>query len=189
MPHRGQGIGREQGAHPFPEQAFASQLGPHRLKQGTTALLRLIDEKCQHHHEGKHPGEMLRAMPIVVCKVVALVFQGIERLVFDFPPGAAPAHEVIDMPLVHPDVSHPAEVLDLLVMRLPILNEIDVHSSVGGVEGHLIDKPEAMHQARGAVVPRIMGDTARAVRSLDLLEQPGMIPGFHPKDIVQMVGV
>ena len=44
-----------------------------------------------------------------------------------------------------------------------------------------------MHQTRGAVVPRIMGDTAGVVRCLDVLEQPGMVPGFDPEDIVEIV--
>jgi len=33
---------------------------------------------------------MLLAMPVVVLKVIALVFQGIEGLVFDLPPGSPP---------------------------------------------------------------------------------------------------
>src|SRR5918912_390712 len=65
---------------------------------------------------------MLGAMAIIVFKMVALIFQCIERLIFDLPPSAAPAHEAIDIALTHSDVGHPTEVLDLrrLHWRKPI---------------------------------------------------------------------
>ena len=119
LAHGRQGIVIKQGSHPLPQQAFAAQLCPDRLEQRTTQLLGLVHQKRQHHQHGKHHGEMLLAMPVVVLKVIALVFQRIERLVFDLPPGASPPHEVKDVARAHAQVRHPTEVLDLVLRPSP----------------------------------------------------------------------
>src|SRR5215471_7396226 len=113
LPHGCQGIRIEQRAHPLPQQALTAQLCPHRLEQGATQLLGLVDQERQHHEHGKHDRQMLLAMAVVVLKVIALVFERIEGLVFDFPPGSPPSHEMIHIALTHADVGHPAPVLDL----------------------------------------------------------------------------
>jgi hypothetical protein len=59
---------------------------------------------------------------------------------------------VKDVALAHPQVRHPTEVLHLIAAMLPILDKIDAHIGVGGIEGDLVDKAKAMPQARGAVV-------------------------------------
>src|SRR5881628_155252 len=84
--HRIKLVGIEQGAHALPQQTFAAQLGPDGLKQGTTELLGLVHQERQHHQHGKHDRKMLLAMSVVMLKVIALVFQRIEGLVFDLPP-------------------------------------------------------------------------------------------------------
>ena len=73
----------EHRSHPLPQQPLAAQLRPHRPKQGTTELLRLIDQKRQHHQHGKHHREMLLAMSVVVLEVVALILQRVERFIFN----------------------------------------------------------------------------------------------------------
>ena len=92
---------------------------PHRLEQGTAQLLGLIHQKRQHHHHGKHHREILLAMTVVVLKVIALIFQRIEGLIFDLPPRPPTAHEGIDIAFAHPQVSHPTEVLDLVLRPSP----------------------------------------------------------------------
>ena len=67
-------------------------------------------------------------MTVIVLKVVALIFQRIERLIFNLPPGASSPHEVKDVARAHPQVRHPAEVLDLAGAPLPVLDEIDPYS-------------------------------------------------------------
>jgi len=95
-------------------------------------------------------------MTVIVFKIVALIFQGIKRLIFNLPPGPTTPHEVKDIALVHPQVCHPAEVLDLGITNLPVLDEIDPHICVQCIERHVIDKPKPMHQSRGTVVPFII---------------------------------
>src|SRR5712671_4850741 len=77
LAHGRKGIVVKQGSHPLPEQALAAQLCPDSLEQGATQLLGLVYQERQHHQEGKHHSKMLLAMPVVVRKVVALVFQRI----------------------------------------------------------------------------------------------------------------
>ena len=73
--------------------------------------------------------------------------------------------------------------------NLPILDEIDPHVWVRGIERHVIDKAEAMDHPCGAVVSLIRGDTAGVLRGLHLLEQIGMIAFFDTQDVVQTVRV
>ena len=74
LPHRIEAIIIEQRSHPLPQQPLTAKLRPHRPKQGTTALLGLIHSKRQQHQQSKHDREILLAVPVVVLKVVALVF-------------------------------------------------------------------------------------------------------------------
>src|SRR6266851_1572641 len=67
-------------------------------------------------------------MAVVVLKVVALIFQRIERLIFHLPPRPATAHEFIDVPRTHPYVRHPTEVLDRVLADLPILHRLKMDS-------------------------------------------------------------
>ena len=95
MPHGLQGISVKVGSHLFPQQAFAAPLSPGRLEQRTTQLLHLIHRKRQHHQRGKHHGEVLIAVAEIVLEMLALIFQRIERRIFDAPASPCPLHEPI----------------------------------------------------------------------------------------------
>src|SRR5258706_6247671 len=90
---------------------------------------------------------------VIVFKVVALIFQRIERLIFNLPSGSSTPHEVKDVALAHPQVRHPTEVLDLVSADFPVLNEIDAHVRVRSIERHIIDKAKPLHKTRIAVLP------------------------------------
>jgi hypothetical protein len=187
LAHGHQGLGIKQCAHPLPQQALAPKLQPDRSEQGTTQLLRLVHQERQHHQHGKHYRQMLLAMPIVVLKVIALVFQRVEGLIFDLPPGSPTPHEVKDIPFGHSQVGDPAEVLDLVLAHLPVLDKIDPHLYVRRIEGNVIAKTKPMHQPCGAVVPFIRGDAPSVLCGLDLLEHIGMIACCHPEARVESV--
>src|SRR5215468_3659784 len=123
-------------------------------------------------------------MAIVVLKVIALIFQRIERLIFSLPPRSSTAHELIDVPLAHAQVRHPAAVLDLVRAYFPILDAMDSHGRSRGMERHLVDKAKPMHHTRGAVMPLIKGHALACLSSLHLLEQRGMSAFFHSENIV-----
>ena len=128
-------------------------------------------------------------MTIMVCEVVALIFERIERLMFNLPPRSSTPHEVKDVARAHPEVCDPTEVLDLVSSDLPVLNEIHPHVRVRGVERHVIDKAKPMHNMRSAVMTLIIRHVTSVVRCLHLLKQIGMIALFHPENIVQLVVV
>ena len=74
-------------------------------------------------------------MSVVVLKVIALVFQGIEGFVFDLPPGSSPPHEVKDSTPAHPQVGDPTEVLDLIRTYLPVLIKLTRTSTFEALSG------------------------------------------------------
>src|SRR3984893_9426930 len=128
-------------------------------------------------------------MAVVVLKVIALIFQRIERLIFDLPPRPATAHEGINVAFTHPYVCHPTEVLHLLIAYFPVLDDIDPYVRLRSIEWHVIDKAKAMYETRSPLVPLRRGDAASLCGGLDLLEQIGMIPFFDPQDIAEVVVV
>ena len=128
-------------------------------------------------------------MTIVVLKVIALIFQRIERLIFDLPPRPATAHQGIDGARAHPQVRHPTKMLHLGSAKLPVLDKIDSHVRVRGIERHVIDKAKAMPKTRAPVLSLVIGYAPGVLRRLDLLEQKGMIALFDPEDVVQIMGV
>src|SRR5438132_13595182 len=132
---------------------------------------------------------MLHTMPIIMLKVVALIFQCLARLIVDLPPGSSTSHEVKDSALPHPQVRHPTDMWDLITALLPVLNKIDAHIGVGSMQGDLVDKAKAMHKPRGAVVSLIVGHASRVLCRLHLLEQIGMIAVFAPQDRVEFIPI
>jgi hypothetical protein len=132
---------------------------------------------------------MLMAMPIGVFKVIALIFQRVKRLIFHLPPRSSTPHELKDVARVHAEVRDPTEVLHLVIAHLPVLDEIDPHVWVGGIEGDIIDKAKPMDHMRRAVVPLIIGHTPGVLCCLYVLEQRGMIAFLDTQDAVQTVGL
>src|SRR6266446_6071927 len=126
-------------------------------------------------------------MAVVVLKVRALIFQRIERLIFNLPPRPASTHEPIDITLAHPQVRYPTEVLDLVLATLPILDDIDPYVRSRGIERYVVHKAKPMHHPRGAVMPVVIRHAPSLFGHLHLLEQRGMIAFFNPEDIVTTV--
>ena len=60
-------------------------------------MLNLVNKESQHHEQDKHLAEMLLAQAEVVAELVSLVLQGVECLVFYFPPGTGTAHKLVDI--------------------------------------------------------------------------------------------
>ena len=135
-----------------PTTAACAEFCPDGSEQRAAQLLRLVDQKCQPPRHGKRHGEMLLAMAVVVLKVVAWIFQGIECRIFNLPPSTSTSHQAINSALAHPQVCYPAKVLGLPIAYLPILNKIDPHVRVRGLERHIVDKAKPMHHPSGAVM-------------------------------------
>ena len=122
--HSRKGIVRKQCSPALPEPALAAQPRPHRLEHGATQLLALLHHARQHQECGKHHRAILRAMPVVVLKVLALILQCITRLVCHFPARPTTPHAGRHVALAHPQVRHPADVLDLVSAYCSGLNKL-----------------------------------------------------------------
>jgi hypothetical protein len=93
------------------------------------------------------------------------------------------------MPFGYSQVGDPAEVVDLVLAYLPVLDKIDPYLRVRRIEGDVIEKAKPMDQPCGAVGALICGNAPGLLRSLACLEQSGMIAGFDTQDVVQPLGV
>ena len=68
-------------------------------------------------------------MTEVMFEMVALIFKGVEGLVFNFPAGAAGLDQLNDVLFTHPLVGYPTVVIgDLLVHCEPVLKKIELIS-------------------------------------------------------------
>src|SRR5262249_18034275 len=101
------------------------------------------------------------------------------------PPRPATSHEVVHVPRADAQVGHSTKVLHLVLTHFLILDEIDSHVSVRGIECHVIHKAEAMDHTRSTVVALIGGYQPGLLGRLYLLEQIRMITVFHAENIVQ----
>ena len=75
----------------LPQVPFCPFLRQRRLEQPAAHLLSLIDQKGQHHQDGEHRAQVLLAEAKVVLKMVALVLERVEGLIFYLPAGPGPA--------------------------------------------------------------------------------------------------
>jgi len=100
-----------------------------------------------------------------------------------------PPHELIPVALAHAYIGHPPEVLNLLLTDLPVLDAIDLHGRVGGIEGHLMEKAQAVDYLGGTIVPLIIRDASSLLGGLALLEHLAMLTLFHPQDRPEVVGM
>src|SRR5215831_16694061 len=132
---------------------------------------------------------MLVAVAEIVLEVVALIFQCIERLVFDAPTGSGPLHEPVNRALVQPQVGDPAEVLGFAFGRFPALYEVDAQCGVGGIEGPITDKAKAMVDALFGVVTLVIGDAASLLGLCDLLEQKRMVTFFDAQQVMDVMAL
>jgi len=184
LPHRLQGIIIKQRPHALPPQPLAAAFCPDGSEPRTAPLWRLVDHKRPPPHQGKPHGELLLAMAVGVLTVVALIFQGIARLIVNLPPRTATSHQAIHSALAHPQVCYPAQVLGLPMASLPIRNTIDPHVRVRGIERHLVDQAQPLPHPSGAVMALILRDAPSVLGCLPLGEEMGMIAFCDTENIM-----
>jgi hypothetical protein len=188
-PHGLKGSGLAQRSPPLPQQAFAPQLGPDRLQQGTTALLGLLHPKRQPHPHGQHHSQMWLAMAVMVFTVVAVVVEGLTRLMFHLPSRSSPAHEAIPVACAHAHVRDPTARLDVVSAQLPGLDAIAPHICVRCSAGHVIDQAKPMDKTRDVVVPLSIAPASGVLGGLHLLAQSGVLTCCDPEKIPPMMGL
>ena len=60
---------------------------------GSIVVVPGLPKKSQQHHHRQHHRQIFLAVAVIVFKVVALVFKGIECFVFNLPAGTPAAHQ------------------------------------------------------------------------------------------------
>ena len=100
----------------------------------------LMDVESQKIQKEKHHRQMLFAVTEIVFNVIALIFEGVEGLVFDFPTASACLDQLDDVIGVHRDIGHPGvSVGHLATDDNLIIEKVHVIGFFASVNGYLID--------------------------------------------------
>jgi len=126
-------------AHLFLESFLGSGFFENGLEKGAAELLGLIDQEGEQHDLHKDHAEVLLSEAVVVLEVVALVFQGVEGLIFDFPSGATGPHDAIGIGLGDGNVGDPGESDHVIARHLPVFEEVDPDVLVGCIDGESVE--------------------------------------------------
>jgi hypothetical protein len=126
-------------------------------------------------------------MPKIVLEMVALIFQRIERLILDPPPRSTTPHELIHRAFVDPQVRHPAEMLDLVLVPLPALQEVDEQVCIGLIERHITHKPKPVAQPRLGIVPIVIAHPSGSLSRRHVRKQGGMVAFLDPQKVMHLV--
>ena len=129
------------GSDIFPKHPFATRFFACRAKHGTGDLLNLVDEEGEHHEGDKDHAQEGLSKPIVVFKIVALVFEGIDGFILYFPAGAPSSHDLIGVAAGDLKIGDPREIFALLILALPVFEDVDAKVLVALVEGDIVKEP------------------------------------------------
>ena len=134
----------------FPKESLGLPFFPGCLEKWAAQLLKLVNQKGQHHEQDEHLTEMLLAQAEVVAEPVSLVLQGIERLVLYFPPGTGAAHKLVDIFFGDVQIRNPAKMLLFagFCVDLPIFDKGYTLILVRFVERGMIHNAETMGYER-----------------------------------------
>jgi len=81
---------REERSHMLPHPFLAAFLLPDSPEEGTGKLEYVIDQKGEHHEQGKDDRYVLLSMPILMLTLRALIFERLIGLMFDLPSCSPP---------------------------------------------------------------------------------------------------
>ena len=174
----------------IPEGALAPRPLPGGLKQGRTELLGLVDQKGQHHQHHKHFAQVFFAETEVVFEVIALIFQGVECFVLDFPATATPSHQDVGVIRGNRKVGYPGKVLSLagLGVVLFVEQQINFQIQMGLIERGLVEKPESMRDILVfGIFPTEGGRGPLLERLRHIVEQQRVIARFGSQDEMHVV--
>ena len=74
-------------------------------------LCDLACQKSQHRQQGKVGGQVFFAVAVIVLQVVALVFEGVERFVLDFPTRTCYGYHFLYIILAYGQIGDPTTVV------------------------------------------------------------------------------
>ena len=121
-------------------------------------------------------------MAEVVLDMIALIFERVEGLVFDFPAGAAALHQLAHIVFTDRDVAHPTVVIgDFLTHRQPVLKEIELIGIAAAIERHLVE-PAASVPAALSIGKLQAAPFPQATELINPFKQQLVIRGFGHQD-------
>src|SRR5918992_831179 len=126
-------------------------------------------------------------MTKIVLKLVALVFQRVERLIFNAPAGSTTPHDLVHRAFGQAKVSYPTEMLHFVAVPLPALQKVDPHIGVGLIERQVTGKAKAMAQTTLGIIAIIIAYLARLLSRRHLREPIPMIAFFDPQNVMAIV--
>src|SRR6516225_10666915 len=94
--HRLKNQGAEKASYRGPEFYLRAQPLMQATKEATTPLSDLIYSKRQEHQQRQNRRQMPSAVPVIMFKMVALIFKRVESFVLDLPPRSTTAHHGFD---------------------------------------------------------------------------------------------
>jgi hypothetical protein len=172
----------------FPEVSLAAGFLPCRSKERTRHLLYLIRQESEEHEHHKDHAQVFPAQSVVVLEVVSLVLEGVEGLVLHLPPGAACAHDGVNVFTGEGEVRNPAEVLCAAGALFPVLQDIDQKIPVGRIEGHRVHKPKEMaHLGVFGIRDIVFNGIAFFDGLVETCGKVGVISLLESEDIVESV--
>ena len=119
-------------------------------------------------------------MAKIVFEVVPLVFQCIERLIFNAPAGSTTPHDLVHGAFGEAQVGHPTEMLYLVAVPLPALQKVDPTVGIGLIERQVTDEAKAMAQPALGIIAIVIAHLARLLSRRYLREQIPVISFFDP---------
>lgn len=171
------------GSDIFPKLPFATRFFACRAKHGTRDLLNLVDEEGEHHGGDKDHAQELLSKPIVVFEVVALVFEGVDGFILHFPTGAPSSHDLIGVAAGDLKIGDPREIFAVIILPLPVFEDVDANILIGLVEGNIMEEPKEMVDARIFLVGHFMFGGFPFVQCfLDVIEKEIMIALLDSKN-------
>ncbi len=139
-------------AYSFPQRLLASYFFSGSLKEWTAKLLNLIHEKRQYHQMHEDRTEVFLTQSVIVAEIIALIFKGVEGLIFDSPSRATTTHDLCNIVQGDFKVRHPTEALEdnrLLTHHLPVFKKIDLEIVLAGfIKWYGVDKSKTMRFVR-----------------------------------------
>ncbi len=167
----------------FPKLPFATRFFACRAKHGTGDLLNLVDEEGEHHEGDKNHAQKLLSKPIVVFEIVALVFESVDGFIFYFPAGAPSFHDFIGVAAGDLKIGDPREIFALIILALPVFEDVDAKVLIGLVEGDIVEEPKAMEDARVLLIDHFMFDGFPFAQCLvDVIEKMLMVALLDPEN-------
>ena len=175
-------------ANHLPKLSFATGFAPGLAEQGAGDLLHLVDEKGEHHEGNENQAEIFCSQPIIVLEIVALIFQSVESLVFDFPPTTPSTHDLIGIVASDLKIGNPGEILGPIAIGFPVFEDVDQEVLIGLVEWNIVHIPKEMvNPWILLILDFVHGGLAVVDRFGDAAEEKGVIALFDSEDKMAVV--